>query len=433
MTVTTGNSLSFKDRVVEKQVGPCRLFVLPTPVDGVVSWRGSFEMRPDLAAGDALLQEMTVQLLDKGTAAHDRFALARILEDRGAQLNVYSDGLRVDLSGRALRADVPAVMALLAEVLFEPAFPPAEFEKARAQVAAGLQRELEDTGSQADGELARHLYPPAHPNYEALPEARLEQLTRLERADVKRYHADHFGADGFILAVVGDVDPASIADVVGEQFGSWVAQDRSPVHTTEALAPDTGESALSMPDKNNVDVRLGHALRVRRQDDDYLPLYLANYILGGNFSARLMAKIRDEQGLTYGIGSGLTGISTEYDGHWEVDVTLSRDRLEEGVAATRAEVERFVAEGATETELADKKTTVAGGFKVGLATTGRQARTLLMNAERGFDVAYLDRFPDEVEAVTLEATNQALREHFHPEHFHLALAGTLPEAAELLS
>ena len=185
-----------------------------------------------------------------------------------------------------------------------------------------------------------------------------------------------------------------------------------------------------MPDKSNVDVRMGHAVPLRRDDDDYLALYVGNYILGGNFAARLMNVVRDEKGLTYHIGSGLSGISTRYAGYWQTRVTLSHEALEEGIAATMDVVRDFVDEGATEEELADKKTTITGSYTVGLATTQRLARSILTNAERGFEMDYMDRFPEEIRALTLEEVNQAVRRYLQPDAMHEALAGVAPEPVE---
>lgn len=415
------------ERVHDVKAGPCRLLVAPTPVDNVVSWRGSFQTCPDLAEGDELVQELVVELLDKGTRHRDRFALARVLEERGVELRISSDGLHVDCAGRALPSDLPVAMEVLAEMIREPALEEAEFEKARVQVAAMLQRHMEDTAAQASDALARRLFPPTHPNHAPAPRALMEQLQALTLDEVRDYHARHFGATDFILAFAGDVDPERVQQAVIERFGDWAPHGLTASHETEGRAPEAGEAALPMPDRSNVNVVMGHALGIRRGDDDYLPLYVGNYVLGGNFSARLMAQVRDEQGLTYGIGSSLVGVSTTHDGHWEVDVTLSQDRLDEGVAATRAEVERFVEAGITADELAEKKTTIMGSYKVGLATTGQLARTLRTNAERDFPVDYLDRFPSLVEAITLDQVNDAVREHLHPDRLFLSMAGHVGE------
>lgn len=136
-----------------------------------------------------------------------------------------------------------------------------------------------------------------------------------------------------------------------------------------------------------------------------------------------MAEVRDVRGLTYGIRSSLSGVTTEYQGHWQINVTLSQDNLDAGEEATRTVVEQFVAEGPTEAELADHKATVAGGFQVGLATTEGLAATLHLNARRGFETAYLDRYVEEIHAVTLGEVRDAISAHFRPDALHQVRVG----------
>jgi predicted Zn-dependent peptidase len=431
---TSSSSVSrpnLASRIHDREAGPGRLLTLQTSVDDIVSWRGSFLAYPDLAAGDDLLQELTVSLLDKGTEQRDRFELARVLEDCGAKLNLSSDGLYVDVSGRALTEDLPRAMDVLAEMLRTPSFDETEFEKARAQAVADVQRRMERTGAQASSALTRRLFGAGHPNYSTEPKEALRRLRQFTIEDVRAYHAEHVGATAWTLAVVGDLNHDRVEAVVADTFGNWEDHQAEPTHETEPVSGvEPGRSVIPMPDKSNVDVRMGHAVPIRRDHEDYPALYVGNYILGGNFAARLMHVVRDEKGLTYHIGSGLSGVSTRYAGYWQTRVTLSHDALEAGIDATMDVVRNFVAEGATEEELADKKTTITGSYTVGLATTQRLAQSILTNAERGFDMTYMDRFPEEIEALTLDEVNEAVRTHIRPDAIHEALAGVMPEPAE---
>ena len=420
---------SFADRIEERHVGPCRLYILPTPVDSVVSWHGSFCTYPDFAGGQDLLQDVTVSLLDKGTHFRDRFAVAEVLEDRGAELSFSGQGVRVKCRGRALWQDLDDVLEVMAEQLREPLFDPQEFKKAKAQAAASLQRSLEKTGSQAAAALSRCLYGSGHPNYSPDPRGELESLQKIDVDQVRDYHRRHFGANQFALVLVGDVDVPAVEKMVANYFGDWPEHQGAAQFETGSLERPADRVDVPMQEKDSIDVRLGHGLGVLRQDDDYLPLYIANYILGGNFSARLMASVRDEMGLTYGIGSRLSGVHREHEGHWQIGVTLSKENLKKGTEATLDVVRRFVKEGATAEELEDKKTTITGSFKVGLATTGGLARTLLRNIERGFSPSYLDDLPDEVRSVDIDQLNAAVRRHFHPDRLHLARAGMLEREA----
>lgn len=416
-------------RVADRRVGPCRLLTLATPVRDVVSFWGSLRTHPDFAAGDELVQTITVGLLDKGTRRRDRFAIADLLENRGAQLHFATEGLHIGFQGRALREDLPAVLEVLAEQLREPLFDAQEFEKMRVQYRGALQRTLDSTRSQASAALARRLYAPAHPNFIGETDDLLAHLDRLTVDDVRAYHARHVGADDLLLVLVGDLDNVDAGAVLEEAFGGWTEQAPPPAFAADAAPQPPGTADVPMPGKPNLDVYLGHALTLRRQDPDYLPLFLANHILGGNFSGRLMSHVRDELGLTYGIYSALNGVTTEYAGHWSVGVTLSREALDRGIEATRAEVRRFVEEGPTAREVEEAKTNLVGAFKVGLATTGGLAATLHLNATRGFDIGYLDGYPAEIEALTQEAVVEAVRRHFRPEQFHLVRAGDLSEEA----
>ena len=428
---SNGAASALAPRIEDRTAGPGRLLTLQTPVDDIVSWRGSFLAYPDLAAGHDPLQELTVSLLDKGTAHRDRFELAQVLEECGAKLNLSSDGLYVDVAGRALVEDLPRVMDVLAEMLQAPAFEADEFEKAKAQAVAQVQRQMEKTGAQASSALTRRLFAPRHPNYNEAPETVIEQLQQIRLDDVRAYHEAHFGATEWTLAVVGDLDHEAVESVVADAFAGWSAHEAAPRHESDGLAnAEPGRSVIPMPDKSNVDVRLGHALPLRRDHDDYPALYVGNYILGGNFAARLMNTVRDEKGLTYHIGSSLSGVTTRSAGYWKTRVTLSHDRLEEGIDATTAVIRAFVEEGATAEELEDKKTTITGSYSVGLATTSSLAQSILTNAERGFEMDYLDTFPEEIRALSLDAVNDAVRTYLRPDAMHEALAGVASEPVE---
>ncbi len=424
---------TFRERVIHAELEHLSLWMLPMPVEEVVTLQGSFYTYPDFSQGEELLQELTVQLLDKGTEQHDKFELAEMLESRGAEISFFSEELRVGFSCRMLRKDVPDVVALLAEQLRTPRFDAREFELVRAQLAAGIQRSMESTAAQAAGALSRRLYPPDHPNYMEEPVRLLERLAAYTPENVRNYYRQHFGTRSLFVVAVGDMQTEVLQKAVARHLGDWPPHEHPPRFAEKAVYAAPGRTEIPMPDRVNVDVRLGHGLPLRRTDTEFLPLYVGNFILGGNFSARLMTIVRDEMGLTYGIDSSLSGITPEYEGHWQVAVTLSQELLEQGLEATMQVVERFVEEGATAEELADKKTTITGNFQVGLASTGGIASALLTALERGFGVEYLDRFPEEVRALTLEEVNSAIRTYLHPRDVHVAIAGLPVDSTDLQS
>jgi predicted Zn-dependent peptidase len=421
------------ERVVEHRLAgaedqPGRLLLLPTPVERVVSIRGSVWAGLDLTEDlDDMALDLTTTLLDKGTTRRDRFAIAEALEDRGAELAFYADGLRVGFSGRCLEDDLPDVLALLAEQLREPALDEAEFEKAKQQTTAGLRRALDSTGAQAGGLLTRRLFPPDHPDHHPAQADDLERLGRLTIEHVRDFHQKHLGSDQLILSMAGDLDVDRATEAARDALGDWAPHGQTARYAENATPQAPGRAERVISDRQNLDVRFGHALSLRRGDPDYLALFAGVYTLGGSFSGRLMSTVRDEQGLTYGVGSRLAGMSVEHDGYWRTSITLSQENLERGIEATLEQIRRFCQDGVTDDELREKLTAIAGGYKVGLATTGGLAASLLVNAERGFPTGYLDEYPARIEALTAAEVNAAIDRYLDPEALHVTVAGTLPE------
>lgn len=416
------------DRSVEAKAGGATLWMIPTEVRDVVSFRGSFQTAPDLSGNDDLVQHLVVDMLDKGTKRRDRFEIAEALEGRGAQLSFYPDTLRSGFAGKVLKDDLPDVLAIVAEQLREPLLDSDEFEKERAKAIAGVQHAMDSTSAQASGALKRHLFTTEHPNHVRQLEDELAALEQLTIEEARAYHAAHFGSDGLNIAFAGDLDIGSIKQAVEENLGDWSLHEKEAQFLSEAEPASPVRKDVSMADKQNLDVRLGHSLSLRRDDEDFIPLYVGIKVLGGNFSARLMQVVRDEMGLTYGISSVLAGIAVEHTGYWRTDVSLSQENLERGIVATRDVISNFVAGGITAKELDEKKTTIAGNHVVGLATTGGLAARFIVNAERGFRVTYLDEYPEMVKALTLKEVNDAIKKHCDPISLSTAIAGTLPYA-----
>jgi len=176
----------------------------------------------------------------------------------------------------------------------------------------------------------------------------------------------------------------------------------------------------------NLDVRIGVGVALRRDDPRFVPLHVANYILGGNFSARLMAYVREELGLTYGISSGLAGFDVAYNGFWQIAVTLSQENLTAGIDATMATIERFVSDGITTEELAVKQRTLGGLFTVGLSTTSGLAQAMHGHFLNGFEPSYIDRYPEIISGLTVGQVNEAIQTFLSADRLVTSVAGTLP-------
>jgi zinc protease len=169
---------------------------------------------------------------------------------------------------------------------------------------------------------------------------------------------------------------------------------------------------------------LGQPIGIDRDHDDYYPLMLGVYILGGNFSARLMQTVRDEQGLTYGIGSSIGGSSFGADGYWSTWGTFSPDLIEKGQRSTLDQINKWYENGVHEDELNSKKSTITGSYKVALDTTSGLVSKILSNAERGRPVSYLDEYVGIINNISLDQINNAISKYIDPNKLTIVCAGS---------
>ncbi len=416
--------------VVRTKVSGVDVLIYKTGVANVVTLKGSFP-GGDAFAGEGNLAVPTLagMLLDQGTTKQDKFAIAEQLEKVGATIDFSVGQQEVSVSAKCLKKDVALVIGLIAEQLRSPAFSAEEFEKAKAQLAGNLQRSLESTDFRAADAFGRAVFPPGHPNYTAPAADMLAAIKTATLEDVKAFHAKHYGPAHLTLVLVGDVDAAAITSAATTAFAGWTG-GVDYIHPPKAGAVDAQrEQSVFMADKTSVSIVFGQASGLRYSDPDYQALRTATAILGTGFTGRLMANVRDKEGLTYGIYSRLAQDAFS-DGEWYIGATFAPAKLEQGITSTKRQLKLWYDNGVTDEELANRKTDLIGTFKVGLATTDGMAGQLLVTVNRGLPLTWMDEYPKQINALTTTQVNAAIKKHVKPDDLVLIKAGTVPGAVE---
>lgn len=410
---------------VRAEIGGIDVVALRTGVKDVVTIAGSLPAGDDRSPQDsAALATLTGAMLDQGTARHDKFALAQKLGDVGATISFSVGPSALQFGAKCLRKDLPLVVSLLAEQLRLPAFADEEFAKLKTQLAGSIRRQLEDTAFRAEDAYTRAVYPVGHPNRQPPAEEVLAAIEGASLADVRRFHARYYGPTGMRLVLVGDLEPRAAQAEIRRAFAGWAGGSLPPAVAKAGRVQAPAVQTIYMADKTSVSIVWGQATQLRYSDPDSLALRLGTRILGSGFTGRLMATVRDREGLTYGIGSYLAN-DTFADGDWRVQASFSPALLDQGLTSTRREVLAWYDEGITPAELARARTELAGTYRVGLATTTGMAGTVLATLNRGLPLSYVDEFPLHVEALTLEQVNEAIRRHLDPAQLVLVQAGTV--------
>jgi zinc protease len=411
---------------VRAEIHGIDVVIVPTGVKDVVTITGSLPAGDDRSPADNVaLATVTGEMLDQGTVRHDKFAIAQKLGSVGAALSFGVGSSTLQISGKSLRPDLPLLLGLLAEQLREPAFSEAELAKQKKQLDGGIRAQLDDPGFRASDAFSRAVFPPGHPNRAAPPDKFLADLARTDVDAVRRFHSQFYGPTGMRLVIVGDVDPAATQAEIRKAFEGWTGGSAAPPapKAPELRAPRT--ETIFMPDKASVAVVMGQPTQLQYADPDALPLRLGTRILGsGGFTSRLMANVRDKEGLTYGISAFLTD-DTFADGAWSVQADFAPPLLEQGLASTRRQIDKWYAEGVTDAELARAKTELAGTYQVGLATTSGLAGAILVMLNRGMPLSFVDDYPKRIAAMTRDEVNGAIKRHIDPAKLVLVKAGTI--------
>ena len=356
----------------------------------------------------------------------DKFAIATQLEAVGASIH-FSAGTNVlDITAKCLKKDVSQVLSLMAEELRSPAFSAQEFAKAKKQYSGAVQRELEDTDFRAGDAFSRLVFQPGHPNRNPEPQALLAAIDAATLDDVLAFHKAHYGPAYMKLVAVGDVDSQTLQASVSQAFAGWTGGSAATRGVKADKAAAASQAQVSVPGKTSVSVVLGQASGLQHQQPDYQALRMGTAILGSGFTGRLMATVRDQEGLTYSIDAGLDGDSFN-EGDWKISASFAPAMLDKGLASTRRQLDKWYQQGVTEAEVAARKTNLIGSFQVNLSTTSGMANTLLNALNRGYELDWVDAYPEMVRALTPAKVNTAIKTYLQPQNMILVKAGSLSE------
>jgi zinc protease len=382
------------------------------------------------SAGNGTVPTLTGMMLDRGTSAQDQFAIARQLEDVGAEISYAVGPQSLQVRAKCLKKDLPLVLRILAEELRTPALTAAEFAKARQQLSGMLESSLQSTDVRSQEAFARAVFPPGNPNRPHTLEELLAAAKTATIDEVRAFHAAYYGPAHFTLVIVGDVAVSETEPLVGRVFAGWSGGQayREGVAAADAASrgpgPAGGEIRIPLAEKTSVSFLLGEATDLRNRDPDGLALQVGTAILGDGFTSRLMSTVRDREGLTYGIGA-IVFDDTLTPGAWQIEATFAPALLAKGVASARRELQHWWQDGVTEPELALRKQGLIGAYFVGLSTTTGLADRILLTIQRGYDLDRLDAYPRAVEALTVPAINSAIKAHLDPAKMLIVEAGSL--------
>ena len=372
--------------------------------------------------------ELAGAMLTRGTQKHTRAELNDAFDKLNASVALGGEATHIEVRGENL---VPT-LRLVAEALREPSFPPAEFEEMKRAMLAGYEQQKSDPRALASVALARHLqdYPRGHPLYTPTIDERIERLQRIRLEDATACYRDLFGATGADFVAVGDFDPQQVKQALAELFGSW--RSPTPFHRIAARHFDRPglESELVTPDKANAVLRGGLNVRMSSENPDYAAMVLANYLLGGTSTARLPARVREKEGLSYSTQSGFGAINLQDDASQfmlsAIFAPQNRARVERAV---REELERALRQGFTAAEVEAGRKAYIEARRLQRTQDRLLAGRLAEYSFAGRTFAWDVAFEAKLAALTPAEVNATLRKYLDPSRLALVAAGDFKKSA----
>ena len=376
--------------------------------------------------GRATAGSMAGAMLMRGSTAHTRQEIQDALDRMQASGSVSGGLTQASGQVQTTRENLAEVMRLMAEIIRTPSFPAGEFETLKEQRLSGLEQQRSDPNALAQIVLGRHMSPVSagHPSYTRTVEEAVAALEAVTLDDVRAFHSDFYGPQLGTLALVGDFDEAEMRAVIEEAFGDWESPHAATRVATDFYDPPAVNLTVETPDKANAIFVAQQNLSLRDDNPDYVSLVLGGYMIGGGLmNSRLAKRIRQQDGLSYGVGGGINGHPIDESGSFLAFAIHAPENGEALEAAFKEEIQKVLDDGF----LAEELEVAKQGYLQSRELNRAQDPSLVSALTQGL---YFDRdftwdadLESRIEAVTVEEVNSAVRRYLDLSKMSIVKAG----------
>jgi len=398
--------------------------------------------------GQVAAAGMLPRMLMAGTTKHDRQALREELDALGIRITPGMGGFggrggrrggpgaggtpgQLTFSVEAKHSTLPQAISLLGEILREPAFPAEEFGTMKRQSNQMSKMMRTEPAPLASNRLARALapYPPDDVRYVPTPEENEKRQEAVSLDQVIALYAKQLGATQAELAIVGDFDPEPTLAQVRETLKDWKSD--VPIKRIDHIAPTnvaTSKEDIVTPDKANAQFVAGLAFPLKETDPEFAALRLGNFIFGGGtLSSRLGNRIRQKEGLSYGVTSQFNASPRDPSATFTISASAKPDNIDRLEKAAIEELTEFLAQGPSPAELIDAQKAFLEAQKVGRTGDAAIAGQITTNLNLGRTFAHTSEQEKQIAALTPDDVKAAFRKYIDPKKLVIIRAGDLKQ------
>ena len=383
--------------------------------------------------GKAQIGALTASMLMMGTEKLSRQEIKDGFDKLKAQAGVGGGAQGVTASITTTRANLPAALDLMAQVLMKPSFPAKEFTELQLSNIGRIEQSIPEPMPNATLALNRLIdaTPPGHVGHTLTFPEQLAAYKAVKVEDTKAFHQAFYGAGNATFTAVGDFDAAALKTQLTALFGSWKSA-QPYVRIPNTIKPINAEKVtIETPDKANSMMLVVQPVPIKDSDANYPALVLANHMIGGGLlKSRLADRIRQKEGLSYGVGSQFQAPALEPAGMWLAYTISAPQNTAKVEAALRDEMQKVLTEGFTAAELAEAKKAWRQGEEVNRTEDAALSRRLSSYMSIDRTMAYDKDLEAKVTALTLEQVNQAIKQAVKLESLSVVAVGDFAGAAK---
>lgn len=368
--------------------------------------------------GKSGLSDMTAQLLERGTKKKSATEIADAFGQLGTSFSASVDEDSAYFATSGLSSQQNELLDLFFEVLVEPSFSVREVSRIRSEFLSGIRRSYDHPSYVASRAFSQLLYGP-HP-YGRSVSGSERDVGSIKQKDVIRHYLKYYRPNNAILVLVGDLNKG-IKEDLERRLASWqprnVEKSRLPaLIDLKGLQIHLAHRA----DLKQSEVRMGH-FGVRRNIEDYQILEVAETILSGGFTSRLMSEIRVKRGLTYGISS--TFDAREENGPFVISTNTRHEKVGEMIRETRNVLNEFYEKGATKQEVEEAKGYLRGAFPRRIETPSQMAQMLVGLRFYGIDDGYMTNYIRNLNKISVSDVNRVIKKYYRPKDMRVLVYG----------
>lgn len=421
----SSNLEKLKAQVVYKEDHKLPIIYINAVYFAGTSKESKYETKPGQKKGLAYL---TAEMLERGTLKNDKFEISNLLDIYGADISFMSRKETAEFEISTLSKNLDKVLKLFEDHIYKAKFDPSELEKLKKETIAHIRQENEYLHNITHRDMNRIIYPEDHPYYSFSPDEKIQSIESITIEDVKKFYKENYNPQNIMISIVGDISEQEIDKKFLPLLESWNIDKNSKHEETKPSIPVTKakkpeEKTVTMEEKRQVEILMGHATEVTRMHPDFYALLIANYALGGSpLSSRLGTVVRDEHGLVYDVRSGFK--STLGAGAFELSLGCNPKNVTKAIKISKEVVNNFLKEGISETELEATKSYLAGSFAArNLGNNETTSRTISSMLLYDLNEDYLENYSEIINSISLEEVNNAAKKHIKPDMLNVVIAG----------